>query len=406
MLKNRWTFLFLGTLMVGVLIGVLLSNRDSESAANDGRLNTDNAANAVVYCDGGVSVWTVDGSGNGAWAFTVAPGQLADGLSRAANANAHQVVGQSGDTALYALKYPDTPQLQLQRGDYNFVFSANACGAVPVNTVAQNNTAPQQEAAPSQAEPQEQNTTTQDQPNDQFTNRCDPGNVWGDGRCLDDDPVVQEHNFNVGYYYQRLDDGDIVLEEIPPQYRQYTYEQPEDPFAVPINPDPGAPAPGGPVPDPGTPPVEPPPSGLDCSTNPPPDITPYLPSTSGMDDRSAMLTLVNAARSACGLGMLSLNGALNTAAQWHSDDMVARGYFSHDAPDPAPYGVKPWDRAQAAGYGSGFIGENIAAGFGNTRSAFLAWWNSSGHRANILRSAFRDFGFGRNGGTMTQLFGR
>ena len=85
---------------------------------------------------------------------------------------------------------------------------------------------------------------------------------------------------------------------------------------------------------------------------------------------------------------------------------LAESEFSQgSAPDPAPYGSSPGARASNAGYSGGFIGENIAGGYGSLRAAFLGWWNSSGHRNNILRSGFNNFGFGRNGSIMTQVFG-
>jgi uncharacterized protein YkwD len=393
----------LTVLIIGLFAGLIIGRISNSSTANDGRLNPDGAATAVVYCDGGMSVWPID-NGQGTWAFTASMQQVSNALTRAYNSDAHQMVAQGGGATLYALKYADNPQLQLQRGTYNFVFSTSACGALPAATVAQQQTTTQQQA-PAQDQPDsnaQADTTTQQNETNPDANRCDPGNVWGDGRCNNDDPNVKAYNWTVGWYYQRVDDGIMNVQDIPEQYRQYGLEPPTDEVIPgPITPDPGSPDPGEPAP--GSP--DPDPGGATCFTSPPIDITPHLPDISGMGDADGLLALVNAARSYCGRGTLGLNGQLNTAAQWHSDDMVARGYFSHTAPAPAPYGVQPWDRAATAGYPGGFIGENIASGYGSVYSAFLGWWNSDGHRENILRNGFNNMGFGRNGSMMTQLFG-
>ena len=384
----------LTVLILGLVAGLIIGRISNESEANDGRLNPDGAATAAIYCDNGLSIWEIN-NGAGSWAFTASSQQVADALARASNTDAHQVVQQGNGVALYALKYADNPQLQLQRGDYNFVFSATVCGGLPTASVAraQNTTTQNQPAAAAAPASAQQNAQSDSNPD---ANRCDPGKVWGDGRCNSNNPDVQTYNWTVGWYYQQVDDGKISVQSIPQQFRQYG----QDPSGDDVVPGPITP------PDPGDPgPGDPPPGSATCFTTPPLDITPHLPDVSGMSDADGLLALVNAARAHCGLGSLSLNGQLSTAALWHSEDMVARGYFSHTSPAPAPHGAQPWDRASAAGYPSGLIGENIASGYGNVRSAFLGWWNSTGHRENILRSGFRNMGFGRSGSMMTQLFG-
>lgn len=116
-----------------------------------------------------------------------------------------------------------------------------------------------------------------------------------------------------------------------------------------------------------------------------------------------ILGLVNTERAAAGCGALTLNAQLNTAATAHSEDMAANNYFDHTGLD----GSAPWDRARAAGYGSSFIGENIAQGYRSADAVMNGWMNSSGHRANILNCGYNHLGVGLSsqGNYWTQLFG-
>ncbi|WP_069625731.1 CAP domain-containing protein [Streptomyces niveus] len=121
---------------------------------------------------------------------------------------------------------------------------------------------------------------------------------------------------------------------------------------------------------------------------------------------SDVVALTNAERTAAGLRPLAGDPGLTVAAQAHSDDMVALGFYSHTSPD----GRQPWDRAAAAGCAHRGIGENIACGQRSAAEVVRGWMNSPGHRANILKPDFTHIGIGlRGGGEMatywTQLFG-
>jgi hypothetical protein len=77
--------------------------------------------------------------------------------------------------------------------------------------------------------------------------------------------------------------------------------------------------------------------------------------------------------------------------------MVARQYFDHLAQD----GRDMVARLRATGYVPSndvwLVGENLAWGTGTLatpRNIVIAWMNSPGHRANILRPQFREIGFG------------
>lgn len=134
--------------------------------------------------------------------------------------------------------------------------------------------------------------------------------------------------------------------------------------------------------------------------------------------RTAVLCLVNQQRTQRGLVPLVANAQLTAAAQGHSDDMVAKRYFSHTSADGRTFA----QRISAAGYLTGYrsysIGENIAWGSGSRgtpQQIVTSWMGSAGHRANILSTSFRDSGIGvtagvpvsglSGGGTYTHDFG-
>ena len=111
--------------------------------------------------------------------------------------------------------------------------------------------------------------------------------------------------------------------------------------------------------------------------------------------RAAVLCLVNNERVVRGVAPLAQHPALELAAQRHSDDMLARGYFDHTAPPPAPHGASIADRAAAAGYAPWTrLGENIAMGNDTARRTVLQWLRSPGHCVNMLRSSYTELGVG------------
>jgi uncharacterized protein YkwD len=111
----------------------------------------------------------------------------------------------------------------------------------------------------------------------------------------------------------------------------------------------------------------------------------------------ATLCLLNRQRSRHDLRPLHLNTSLTAAAQAHSREMVARGYFDHVTPS----GTTPAARVGATGYLAGTrawtIGENIMWGTlaqDTPAAAVEAWMHSPDHRENILYGAFCDIGIG------------
>jgi len=96
-----------------------------------------------------------------------------------------------------------------------------------------------------------------------------------------------------------------------------------------------------------------------------------------------MLELVNQERTKRGLKALQWDPQLLPVARAHSQDMFARGYFSHYTLE----GKDPFDRMKAAGIKYYSAGENLA--LGPTLSiCHEGLMNSPGHRANILNPTY------------------
>ncbi|WP_030603156.1 sigma-70 family RNA polymerase sigma factor [Streptomyces achromogenes] len=118
-----------------------------------------------------------------------------------------------------------------------------------------------------------------------------------------------------------------------------------------------------------------------------------------------VVALVNKERAAAGCGPVAEDPQLDRAAQGHSDDMAARGFFDHTNPD----GAGPGERVTAAGYRWSTYGENIARGQQTPQAVMDSWMHSPGHRANILNCSFKNIGVGVHKGSggpwWTQNFG-
>jgi uncharacterized protein YkwD len=113
--------------------------------------------------------------------------------------------------------------------------------------------------------------------------------------------------------------------------------------------------------------------------------------------RDAVVCLHNQIRAEHDLPPLRENKRLRKAAVRHSRDMVADRFFEHTTPD----GITMVDRilrAKYVGEDDGWaLGENLAWGtgsLGTPRGAVDAWMDSPGHRANILKKAYRELGVG------------
>ncbi len=115
-----------------------------------------------------------------------------------------------------------------------------------------------------------------------------------------------------------------------------------------------------------------------------------------------VVRLTNEARVQNKLKPLTVNWELSRIARYKSQDMVDKHYFSHTSPT---YG-SPFQMIKSFGLSYRAAAENIAYGQRTPKAVVDAWMNSSGHRANILNSAYTQIGVGyvANGNYWTQMF--
>lgn len=106
----------------------------------------------------------------------------------------------------------------------------------------------------------------------------------------------------------------------------------------------------------------------------------------------AVVCLLNTERARWRLPRLHQRERLDHAAQRHTNDMVARDYFSHTGAN----GSDPGARVSRAGYNWWVLGENIASGYPTPRDVARAWMASTDHCQNILSPDYRDVGVGVN----------
>jgi uncharacterized protein YkwD len=111
---------------------------------------------------------------------------------------------------------------------------------------------------------------------------------------------------------------------------------------------------------------------------------------------SDVISLTNQQRINNGLPALNYNSKLSQAAQAKAQDMFAKDYWAHYAPD----GTSPWSFMTAAGYNYSTAGENLAKDFDTSSGVVTGWMNSPGHRANILNTSFIDTGVAVMNGTL------
>ncbi|MEQ9318063.1 MAG: CAP domain-containing protein, partial [Polyangiaceae bacterium] len=132
------------------------------------------------------------------------------------------------------------------------------------------------------------------------------------------------------------------------------------------------------------------------ATTPPPSGNWPAPWVTYEDEVLRLTNLRRAQGSICGNQSLApappvgAHPQLRAAARGHADDMARRDYFDHHSPE----GTGPMQRAIAAGYQGGFVGENIAAGQRSPAEVVQAWIDSPGHCVNLMDPRFRFLGVG------------
>ena len=116
------------------------------------------------------------------------------------------------------------------------------------------------------------------------------------------------------------------------------------------------------------------------------------PSTSKAEDHAfeqRVLELINVERAKAGLGAVSYNGTLDSAAEGHASHMAKVGKMAHDGIGDADPGA----RARSAGWRRAW-GENVATGQTSPEQVVREWMNSPTHRRNILDPDYKYMGVG------------
>lgn len=117
---------------------------------------------------------------------------------------------------------------------------------------------------------------------------------------------------------------------------------------------------------------------------------PCAPDEGAAAARAELLSRLNAARGAQGLGPLAASARLDAIAQGHACDIAARGSVSHIGADGSDLPT----RLARGGYRHGVAAENTGRGYTTAEAAVAGWLASPGHRANILHPRLREAGLG------------
>lgn len=110
-----------------------------------------------------------------------------------------------------------------------------------------------------------------------------------------------------------------------------------------------------------------------------------------------LLAQTNQKRQENGLAPLTLNQNLSQAAAGKAQDMFAKNYWAHIAPD----GTTPWAFIKNSGYEYLYAGENLARGFTTAPEVVDAWMASPTHRDNLLSPNYKEIGFAVSTGSLT-----
>jgi uncharacterized protein YkwD len=123
-----------------------------------------------------------------------------------------------------------------------------------------------------------------------------------------------------------------------------------------------------------------------------------LPSAENLEVvRAAILCLHNQIRAENDLPTLKDNSKLRKAALAHSSSMVNGGFFDHTSPSGDTFVDRILSAKYAKRNDGWTLGENLAWGTGDLSTPagiMQAWMNSPGHKANIMKKAYREVGIG------------
>jgi uncharacterized protein YkwD len=88
---------------------------------------------------------------------------------------------------------------------------------------------------------------------------------------------------------------------------------------------------------------------------------------------------------------LTLSSTLCKSAEIQARDMANQERMSHTGSD----GSNPIQRARRVGYGSNYVGENVAVSQWTVDEVMTGWMDSRGHRRNILSKSYTEMGAAR-----------
>ena len=103
-----------------------------------------------------------------------------------------------------------------------------------------------------------------------------------------------------------------------------------------------------------------------------------------------ILELMNEKRVAAGLKPLTMDNTLLDVARYKSNHMIQYNYFNHTNPD----GTNWTNWLKTLGYRYTATAENIAYNSYDPVELFNQWWNSSGHRQNMMNPNYTKVGIG------------
>lgn len=112
--------------------------------------------------------------------------------------------------------------------------------------------------------------------------------------------------------------------------------------------------------------------------------------------KATIINLTNQERSSRGLKTLKESALLDQSAKLKGQDMFAKDYWAHFAPD----GTSPWYFFKKVGYNYNWAGENLARDFSTSAGVIAGWMASQGHRDNMLNPNFTEIGISVQNGTL------
>ncbi len=111
------------------------------------------------------------------------------------------------------------------------------------------------------------------------------------------------------------------------------------------------------------------------------------------------MQVINARRYVLGQQTLRLDERLSKCALGHSEAMQRLKFFNHESPVEGH--KTPWDRAKKAEFEGNCTGENIYMGSTAAEAAYMAWWESDGHRFIMFQKEANTLGLGLAGNYWT-----